>query len=58
MYVVSYLAMGVPAVLAGFLVVDGGGVLATAREYGVGVMVLAALAFIGLAWAERPRTRA
>ena len=58
MYVVSYLAMGVPAVIAGFLVVDGGGVLATAREYGVGVMVLAALAFIGLAWAGRAKTRA
>ncbi|MCW2749854.1 MAG: transporter [Aeromicrobium sp.] len=58
MYVVSYLAMGVPAVIAGFLVVDGGGVLATAREYGVGVMVLAALAFIGLAWAGRAKSRA
>jgi MFS family permease len=58
MYVVSYLAMGVPAVIAGFLVVDGGGVLATAREYAVGVMGLAALAFIGLAWAGRAKTRA
>lgn len=58
MYVVSYLAMGVPAVIAGFLVVDVGGVLATAREYGVGVMVLAALAFVGLAWAGRGRARA
>ncbi|MDX6277164.1 MAG: hypothetical protein QOJ72_1292 [Nocardioidaceae bacterium] len=49
MYVVSYLAMGLPAVIAGFLVVDVGGVLTTAREYGVAVMTLAAIAAIGLA---------
>lgn len=53
MYVVSYLAMGLPAVIAGFLVVDGGGVLTTAREYGVAVMTLAAIAAIGLALTGR-----
>lgn len=58
MYVVSYLAMGAPAVIAGFLVVDGGGVLVTTREYGAGVMVLAALAFMGLAWSGRDKSRA
>ena len=47
LYVVSYLAMGLPAVIAGFLVVHGGGVLDTAREYGIAVMVLAALALLG-----------
>lgn len=47
-YVVSYLAMGLPAVIAGFLVVHAGGVLTTAREYGVAVMALAALALVGL----------
>lgn len=47
-YVVCYLAMGLPAVLAGYLVVDGGGVLATAREYGAVVILLAALALVGL----------
>ncbi len=47
LYVVSYLAMGVPAVIAGFLVVHGGGLLDTAREYGVAVMVLALLALLG-----------
>lgn len=47
-YVVSYLSMGLPAVIAGFLVVDGGGLLDTAREYGVTVMILAALALLGL----------
>ena len=52
-YVVCYLAMGLPAVVAGFLVVHGGGVLTTAREYGVTVMVLAALALLGLAVPHR-----
>lgn len=47
-FVVSYLAMGLPAVIAGVLVVDGGGVLVTAREYGAAAMVLAALALAGL----------
>jgi hypothetical protein len=53
-YVVSYLAMGVPAVIAGFLVVHDGGVLATAREYGIAVMILAALALAGMV-SSRPR---
>jgi hypothetical protein len=46
-YVVSYLAMGVPAVIAGFRAVYGGGLLSTAREYSVVVMILAALALLG-----------
>jgi predicted MFS family arabinose efflux permease len=50
-YVVCYLAMGLPAVGAGFLV-EHLGVLTTAREYGVIVMVLAALAFVDVV---RPR---
>ena len=33
---ISYLAMGLPAVIAGVLVVHGGGVVTTAREYGAG----------------------
>jgi MFS family permease len=53
MYVVSYLAMGLPAVIAGFLVVDSGGVLTTAREYGIAVMLLASIAAIGLALTRR-----
>jgi len=48
-YVVSYLAMGRPAVVAGFLVVHGGGLLRTAREYGVAIMALAGVALIGTA---------
>jgi predicted MFS family arabinose efflux permease len=50
-YVVCYLAMGLPAVGAGFLV-EHLGLLTTAREYGVVVIVLAALAFADVA---RPR---
>jgi MFS family permease len=49
LYVVSYFSMGLPAVIAGFLVVHEGGLLDTAREYGVAVMVLSALALLGLA---------
>ena len=48
LYVVSYLGLGVPAVLAGFGVVHGGGLIDTARYYGAGVVVLAALALVGL----------
>ncbi|MDX2702037.1 MFS transporter [Streptomyces sp. PA03-6a] len=48
LYVVSYLGMGVPSVIAGYLVVHAGGLLATAREYGAAVIVLALLALLGL----------
>jgi MFS family permease len=47
-YVVSYLAFGLPAVIAGYLVVDAGGVLSTAKEYAVAVVLLAALAGAGV----------
>jgi MFS family permease len=48
-YIVSYLALGLPAVIAGALASRGGGVLTTAREYGVAVMLLTVLALAGLA---------
>jgi predicted MFS family arabinose efflux permease len=48
LYVVSYLGLGVPAVLAGFGVVHGGGLISTARYYGAAVIVLAALALLRL----------
>jgi len=54
LYVISYLSMGVPAVVAGFLVVDGGGVLATAQQYGVAVMILSVLALAGAIRRPRP----
>ena len=47
LYVVCYLAMGLPAVAAGLLVVHGGGLLATAQEYGVAVILLAGAAAMG-----------
>src|SRR5215472_7041809 len=48
LYVVSYLGLAVPVVLAGFGVVHGGGLISTARYYGVAVIALAALALLGL----------
>lgn len=52
-FVISYLAMGLPAIAGGVLVVDGGGVLVTAREYGAAAMALAALALLGLVTGAR-----
>ena len=57
LYVMAYLAIGVPAVLGGLRAVHGGGVFTTAREYGVAVMALAAVALIG-ALLRRPHERA
>jgi hypothetical protein len=48
LYVISYIGLGVPAVLAGFGVVHGGGLVSTTRYYGAAVIVLAALALFGL----------
>ena len=48
LYVVSYLGLGVPAVLAGFGVVHGGGLIATTRYYGATVIALAVLALVSL----------
>jgi predicted MFS family arabinose efflux permease len=48
-FVVCYLAMGVPAVLGGLRVVHGNGLLATAREYGLVVMLLSTIALLGTA---------
>jgi MFS family permease len=48
LYVVSYLGLGVPAVLAGFGVVHAGGLIDTTRYYGAAVIALAALALFSL----------
>jgi MFS family permease len=48
LYVVSYVGLGLPAVLAGFGVVHGGGLIDTTRYYGAAVIALAALALAGL----------
>jgi MFS family permease len=47
LYAISYLALGAPAVIGGYLAVHGG-VLTAGQEYGAGVLVLAALALVGL----------
>ncbi len=46
-YVICYLAMGLPAILAGVLVVHST-VTQTAQEFGAGVIVLAAITAVGL----------
>ncbi len=48
LYVVSYLGLGVPAVLAGVVVVHTGNLLTTARDYGFFVIALALVALVGL----------
>jgi len=51
--------MGLPAVVAGTLIVEQGNVLATAQEFGIAVMALAALALLGsLRQNKRPRLAA
>jgi hypothetical protein len=50
-FVVSYLAMGTPAMAAGVLLVRSGNILATALGFGLVVMALAALAL----WGALPR---
>ncbi|MDQ0585358.1 MFS transporter [Streptomyces rishiriensis] len=48
LYVVCYLGFGLPAVIAGVLVVHGGGLVRTADEYGIALIVLAVAALAGL----------
>jgi MFS family permease len=48
LFTISYLGLGIPAVAAGFAVAKGGGLVATSYEYGVAVIVLAALATANL----------
>lgn len=54
LYVISYLSMGLPAVIAGTRVVYGGGITNAAHEYGFAVMLLAGLA---LAFTQRREAR-
>jgi hypothetical protein len=48
LFVISYLGMGVPAVAAGFGATHGLGLLGSARDYGVALLVLAGVALAGL----------
>jgi hypothetical protein len=54
LYVVSYLGLGVPAIAAGFLVVHAGGLVVTAREYGIAVIALATVALIAVLRRREP----
>ncbi|MDX3319669.1 MFS transporter [Streptomyces sp. ME03-5684b] len=57
LYVVSYLGMGVPSVVAGVLVVHSGGLVPTARLYMWAVLALSAAALLGLLLTSRsPRS--
>jgi hypothetical protein len=47
-YLISYLGLSLPAIVAGVVVVRTGSLELTARGYGIAVIVLAALAFAGL----------
>lgn len=48
LYIICYLGMAVPSVIAGVLVVHGGGLIDTARGYTVFILVLSAAALAGL----------
>jgi predicted MFS family arabinose efflux permease len=48
LYLISYPGLGIPAIVAGVAVVRGGGLMATSYEYGLAVIVLAAVAAINL----------
>jgi MFS family permease len=53
LFVVCYIGMGMPSVIAGMLVVHGGGLIATARDYILFVLVLAGAALAGLLLTNR-----
>ncbi|MGC5165549.1 MFS transporter [Luteimicrobium sp. DT211] len=55
LYVVAYVAMGLPAVVAGYLVVHGGGLLTTTREYALIAIGLAVVASVVLLVTGRSR---
>jgi MFS family permease len=48
LYVVCYVGLGIPAVIAGVLVVHGGGLITTSKEYSITLIVLALAALAGL----------
>jgi MFS family permease len=54
LYIVSYLGLGVPAVVAGFAIVHGGGLTDTAIFYGGAVILLAGFALLGLLRVRTP----
>jgi len=52
-YVICYLAFGVPAVIAGAVVASTHDVIPAAKGYGLVVVVLASLALVGVRWRQR-----
>ena len=54
-FVVSYLAMGIPAIVAGFFVSHGAALLPTAQHFGVVVEALAAFALLGTLFGRKAR---
>jgi hypothetical protein len=55
-FVISYLAMAIPAVIAGFFVAQHGNLLATAQHFGGVVIALAAFALVGAMVGDASRT--
>src|SRR4030095_11199229 len=53
-FVVSYLAMGLPSIAAGFLVSRGSPLLATAQSFGIVVAALSTLALLSILWELLP----
>ncbi|MGK5740279.1 MFS transporter [Micromonospora sp. URMC 103] len=53
LYIISYVGLGLPTVIAGFLVVYAGGLPRTVDEYSVAVILLAVVALLGLRRATR-----
>jgi hypothetical protein len=46
-FVIAYLAMGVPAIMAGWRLAHGGDIFGVARAFDATVLALALLAFMG-----------
>ncbi|MDM7855949.1 MFS transporter [Cellulomonas alba] len=57
-YVASYVGLGIPAIVAGYLVVHGSGLRQTVIEYGAAVVALTAVAFVALLRSRRGAARA
>jgi hypothetical protein len=55
LFVISYLALGVPAIVAGYGLARQGDIYATAREFGAAVMLLALTALIATFRSTRAR---
>jgi predicted MFS family arabinose efflux permease len=46
-FIISYIAMGVPAVVAGWMIAQQGNIIATAQIFGAAIMALACAALLG-----------